>query len=111
MTAGDSGVGGRTGESVRKDVGLSVTVWLKMNFWALGNIGRVLTLARKVVVVGVGLSKKVCLTTAFVVIVTLGFRRGIIRVFRADFGAAIRRVVYVVVDSLVIGCQRRDAKR
>jgi len=111
VSAGDGGDGGRTGESVRKDVGLSVTVGLRRNVWAPGNTGRVLPLVWKVVVVGVGLSRNVCLTTAFVVIVILGLRRGIIRVLRAGSSAGERWVMYVVVDLLVIGFQRTDAKR
>ena len=112
MSAGDGGDGGRTGESVRKDVGLSVIVGLRRKVWAPGNTGRVLPLAWKVVVVvGVGLSRNVCLMTAFVVIVILGLRWGMIRVFRAGSSAGKRWVMYVVVDLLVIGFQRRDAKR
>jgi len=111
VSAGDGGEGGRTGESVRKYLGLRVTVGLRRNVWAPGNTGRVLTLVWKVVVVGVGLSRNVCLTTAFVLIVILGFRRGIIRVFRAGSSAGKRWVMYVVVDLLVVGFRWRDAKR
>jgi len=111
VSVGDGGEGGSTGESVRKDVGLSVTVGLRRNAWVPGNTGRVLPLAWKFVVVGVGLSRNVCLTTAFVVIVILGLRRGIVHDFRPGESAAKRWVMYVVVDLLVIGFQRRDAKR
>lgn len=111
MTAGDGGVGGRTGESVRKDVGLSVSVGLRRNVWALGNTGRVLTLTWKVVVVGVGLSRNVCSTAAFVLMIMLWFFRGIIRVFRAGSSAGIRWVTCVVLDILAIGFQPRHEKQ
>jgi hypothetical protein len=84
---GRVGEGGRTGEPAWSDVGVGgvgvrLEVGLRRKVWKLEEGGRVDGLVGKVVVVvGVGLSRKVCWTTTLVLIVMLGFGRDIFYVF------------------------------
>ncbi len=76
---------------------------LRRKVWRVREGGRVGGLVWKVDVVGVGVSRKVCLTTTLVLILRLGFCRGILYAFCASSRAGMRWTMCVVGDMLGIG--------